>query len=80
MTGIQYQKRLDLLNPKAITGNFYFQVRSDLINTKLIKLVGFTQITVKKLLIYVMELEKVSDFVKTKCVEQCYLKWGKRMA
>lgn len=64
MTGIQYWKRLDLFNPKAITSNFYFQIRSELINGKLIRLVRFTQVAVKQLLICGTELEKVSDFVK----------------
>lgn len=73
MTGIQYRKRLDLFNPKVITGNFHFQVRSELINIKLIRLAGFIQVIVKKLLISVTELEKVSDFCKnTECLEQCY--------
>lgn len=78
MTGIQYQKRLDVFNPTAITSNFYFQVRSELINGKSIRLVGFTQIVVKKLLACVMELENISDFVKIQnvCVKQWIFKVG----
>lgn len=64
MTGIQYENRLNLFNSKVIINKFYFQVRSEVTNRKLLRLVGFTEIDVKKSLICVMELEKVNHFVK----------------
>lgn len=54
---------VDLFNPIVNASNFYFQVRSDLINGKSVRLVGFTQIVEKKLpicVIYPNSCEKIT--------------------